>query len=110
LYAYDWVTFDSEFEAEEEAMHPFLGATPGMKRAQRDAYAAAAARRAKEGLRLMGNEAGPGRNSSAVHAEADWQQLRREYLWPDGQGVMESLFTPYESEGIYTCMKCQPDV
>lgn len=110
LYAYDWVTFDSEFEAEEEAMHPFLGATPGMKRAQRDAYAAAAARRAKEGLRLMGNEAGPGRNSSAVHAQADWQQLRREYLWPDGQGVMESLFTPYESEGIYTCMKCQPNV
>lgn len=112
LYAYDWITLDSEYSAEEE-VHPFLSATPGMKRAQRDAYAAAAARRAKEGLRLMGNESGPGHlhnNSSAVHAQAGWQQLRREYLWPDGQGVMESLFTPYESEGIYTCMKCQPDV
>lgn len=115
LYAYDWITLDgvSEFEAEEELLHPFLAATPGMKRAQRDAYAAAAARKAKEGMFLReGHDSARNgsSSSSAAHQQSGWDQLRREYLWPDGQGVMESLFTPYESEGIYTCKQCQPDV
>jgi hypothetical protein len=113
LYAYDWIMFDSELEAiEGELAHPFLGATAGMKRAERDAYAAAAARKAKEGL-FVPNESGHRMhswNSSAAHQQSDWQALRRQYLWPDGQGKMESLFSPYESEGIYTCHKCQPDV
>jgi hypothetical protein len=109
LYAYDWITFDdTEQEVTEAMMHPFLGATPGMKRAQRDAYAAAAARKAKEGLFLR-RESGS-RNSSAALQQSSWDELRREYLWPDGQGVLESMFTPYESEGIYTCRRCQPDV
>jgi hypothetical protein len=126
LYAYDWIMFDSELEAiDQELAHPFLGATAGMKRAERDAYAAAAARRAKEGLFLR--EAGqPGANSNsssssssssggvstaAAGAVSPWEELRRTYLWPDGQqGQMESLFSPYESEGIYTCRLCQPDV
>jgi hypothetical protein len=109
LYAYDWITFDdTEQEVTEAMMHPFLGATPGMKRAQRDAYAAAAARKAKEGL-FMRRESGS-RNSSVAVQQSSWDELRREYLWPDGQGVLESMFTPYESEGIYTCRRCQPDV
>lgn len=113
LYAYDWIMFDSELEAiEGELAHPFLGATAGMKRAERDAYAAAAARKAKEGM-FVPNESGHrahSRNSSAAHQQSEWEALRRQYLWPDGQGKMESLFSPYESEGIYTCNKCQPDV
>lgn len=126
LYAYEWIMFDSELEAaEEEAMHPFLAATPAMRRAQRDAYAAAAARKAKEGHYLReagaaGAAAHPhmqhSRNSSsstsaaALQQQSQWDELRREYLWPEGQGVLESMFTPYESEGIYMCPKCQPDV
>jgi hypothetical protein len=115
LYAYDWITFDSGLEAEEEElMHPFLGATPAMKRVQRDAYKAAAARKAKEGHRVreaaVRLQSRGSNSSSGAHAESGWEALRQEYLWPDGQGVLESMFTPYESEGIYTCWSCQPDV
>lgn len=115
LYAYDWIMFDSELEGiEQELAHPFLGATAGMKRVERDAYAAAAARKAKEGMFIGRTESGHRvhfRNSTAAaQQQSQWEALRREYLWPDGQGKMESLFTPYESEGIYTCSACQPDV
>lgn len=116
LYAYDWIMFDSELEAiDQELAHPFLGATSGMKRAERDAYAAAAARKAKEGLFLReaaqrGSSSSSGA-STAAGAVSQWEELRRRYLWPDGQqGKLESLFSPYESEGIYTCSQCQPDV
>lgn len=104
LYAYDWVTPDSPLEAAEEEAHPFLRATAAMKQVERDAYAAAAAGKAKEGQR----QAEAGRRASG--AAGAWEQLRQAYAWPDGQGQLESLFSPYESEGIHTCSRCQPNV
>lgn len=110
LYAYDWITYDSVLEAAAEELHPFLAATAAMKRVERDAFRSAAARRAKEGhfVREAGAVGHLSHNSSS--AQSGWEQLRQEYLWPDGQGVLESLFTPYESEGIYMCKSCQPNV
>lgn len=111
LYAYDWITFDSELEAmEQEEAHPFLAATAAMKRVERDAYTAAAARKAKEGQFVPSVRSGHHSAGNSSTAQSGWDQLRQQYLWPDGQGVLESMFTPYESEGIYTCARCQPDV
>jgi hypothetical protein len=105
LYAYDWITPDTPLDpAEEEAnMHPFLAASPAMRRVERDAMRAAAVRKAKESGRV---------GAAGVHnaTEAAWQQLRQTYLWPEGQTELESLFSPYESEGIDMCSYCQPDV
>ncbi|KAF6258702.1 alkaline-phosphatase-like protein [Scenedesmus sp. NREL 46B-D3] len=33
----------------------------------------------------------------------DWTALRLKHGWPDGQSVLESMFSPYESEGLEDC-------
>jgi hypothetical protein len=112
VYAVDYLAQDSVIDTWEqmqqtEDLHKHLRATPAMKQAERDAvqYAALRARynNAKESANVASQKMTP--------AERAWQSVRKQYLWPDGQqGVMESLFSPYESEGIYTCAACQPDV
>lgn len=41
-----------------------------------------------------------------------WTRLRLMYGWPDGQGVLESMYTPYATEGLgkAECDKCWPDL
>lgn len=111
IYAVDYLAQDSVIDTWEEAqykeLHSHLRATPAMKQAERDAlqYAALRARysSAKESASVAA--------ANPTAAERAWQSVRKQYLWADGQqGVMESLFSPYESEGIYTCAACQPDV
>jgi hypothetical protein len=111
VYAVDYLAQDSVIDTWEEMqydeLHKHLGATPAMKQAERDAvqYAALRARysNAKESASMPSQHLTPGQRA--------WQSVRKNYLWVDGQqGVMESLFSPYDSEGIYECASCQPDV
>lgn len=44
-----------------------------------------------------------------------WTALRLKNAWPDGQSVLESMFSPYDSEGIEECpaalhAACQPPI
>jgi hypothetical protein len=112
IYAVDYLAQDSIIDTWEEMqhskeLHPNMQATPAMKQAERDAVQYAA-------LRAKYNNAKESANVGAANmtdAERAWQSVRKQYLWVDGQaGGMESLFSPYESEGIYTCAACQPDV
>ncbi|WIA37621.1 hypothetical protein OEZ86_014523 [Tetradesmus obliquus] len=36
--------------------------------------------------------------------------LRSRYKWPEGQGVMESMFSPFDAEDIDMCEACKPEV
>lgn len=80
-------------------LHANLNATSAMRTAEREAYSTAAVAAAKE------------RGYANPPAADAWSRLRSVYLWPDGQhagGPLESMFSPYDSEGIYTCAACQP--
>lgn len=110
-YDMDWLAQDSIIDTWEEMqqreLHANLRATPAMKQAEREAVQAAALKarysQAKESMSVA--------NSNMTAAEVAWQSVRKQYLWVDGQeGPFESLFTPYESEGIYTCAACQPEL
>jgi hypothetical protein len=111
IYAVDYLAQDSVIDTWEEMqykeLHTHLNATPAMKQAERDAVQYAA-------LRTRYSNAKESASVATQHltaAQRAWQSVRNEYLWVDGQeGVMESLFSPYDSEGIYTCAACQPDV
>jgi hypothetical protein len=40
-----------------------------------------------------------------------WEALRLRNAWPDGQGaVFESMYSPYNTEGITECSMCNPEV
>lgn len=108
LAALDWaVLADSSYGGDaDEELHPNLRATPAMKQVEADARRLAALRRAagaaKEGAHLG--------SSNAPAAQLAWEEVRQQYGWPAGQGLLESMFTPYESEGIDTCSACQPEL
>ncbi|WIA17445.1 hypothetical protein OEZ85_014292 [Tetradesmus obliquus] len=36
--------------------------------------------------------------------------LRNKYRWPQGQGKLESMFSPYDAEDIEFCTECKPAV
>jgi hypothetical protein len=111
IYAVDYLAQDSVIDTWEEMqykeLHSHLNATDAMKQAERDAVQYAA-------LRTRYSTAKESASVATQHlttAQRAWQSVRKNYLWVDGQeGVMESLFSPYDSEGIYTCAACQPDV
>lgn len=110
-----WVGQDSVLDTwedlqQERQIHSNLQATAAMQQVEREAYQAAA-------LRLAANSAkekmgvNNTRATSEQLAQWHWDLLRELYLWPEGQGdVLESMFTPYESEGIYSCAECQPEI
>jgi hypothetical protein len=81
-----------------QELHPKLRATPRMQQVEREAMAAAA----------LVPEAGSVSNSAG--GAARWQQLRRQHMWPDGQTRLESMYSPYHSEGIDLCKECQPQL
>jgi hypothetical protein len=79
-----------------------------MQRVEKEAYRTAAVKvaadQAKESRFV-------GKKSPEQVRQKLWEQLSDRYLWPQGQGpVMESMFSPYDSEGIYTCAQCQPQL
>lgn len=74
-------------------LHAKLNATEEMIQVELDAYTVAAAKR---------------QSTNGKDDASRWQQLRLEHLWPDGQHRLESMFSPYQSEGIETCDRCQP--
>jgi hypothetical protein len=41
-------------------------------------------------------------------AHAEWKHMRLAQNWPDGQTRLESMYSPYQSEGIADCPLCQP--
>ncbi|KAF8072774.1 MAP1D [Scenedesmus sp. PABB004] len=109
VYAEDWLAQDSVLDTwddlrETRRIHANLNATAAMEQAQREAYEDAARRRAagaaKESLAV-----GPGGAKAAA-----WERLRSAYAWPAGQAEQESLFSPYDSEGIDACAQCQPEL
>jgi hypothetical protein len=81
-----------------QELHPKLRATPRMQQVEQEAMAAAA-RVAKAGS-----------VSSSADEAVRWQQLRRQHMWPDGQTRLESMYSPYHSEGIDLCQECQPQL
>lgn len=72
-------------------VHPSLRATPRMQQVEQEAIAAAG-------------------HAGKVDSSAGWQQLRRQHMWPDGQTRLESMYSPYHSEGIELCRECQPQL
>ncbi|KAF6254409.1 alkaline-phosphatase-like protein [Scenedesmus sp. NREL 46B-D3] len=36
--------------------------------------------------------------------------LRSKYKWPEGQGLLESMFSPFDAEDIDMCEACKPEV
>jgi hypothetical protein len=62
---------------------------------------------------LKQSSARPSRASStrahlAAAAAAAWEQLRMKYALPQGQEVLESLWSPYDTEDLAGCPDCQP--
>jgi hypothetical protein len=49
-------------------------------------------------------------SSPLTRAQKVWQYLRMRYGWPEGQSVMQSLYSPYAREDIGDCPACQPDI
>jgi hypothetical protein len=52
-------------------------------------------------------------SSRSSNAEDDWTAVRLRNGWTDGQHVLESMFSPYDSEGIEDCREelraaCRP--
>lgn len=111
VYDREWVSHDSllddwEATVSEQQIHKNLAKTAAMRQVEKDAYRTAAnkvmADKAKESMFV-------GKKSPEQAKREQWDRLHEQYLWPKGQGpVMESMFSPYESEGISTCAKCQP--
>jgi hypothetical protein len=81
-----------------QELHQKLRATPRMQRVEQDAMAAAG----------LVPEAGSITNRA--DDASGWQQLRRQHRWPDGQTRLESMYSPYHSEGIELCQECQPQL
>jgi hypothetical protein len=46
--------------------------------------------------------------AGVLDGAAAWKQLRLAQNWPDGQTRLESMYSPYQSEGIADCPLCQP--
>jgi hypothetical protein len=88
----------SRSQQRTQELHPKLRATPRMQQVERDALAAAA---------LVPEAASV---SSSADDAVRWQQLRRQHMWPDGQTRLESMYSPYHSEGIELCQECQPQL
>lgn len=113
VYDREWVSQDSVLDTwedlqSERRIHKNLEQTAGMQRVEKDAYRTAAlkvaADKAKESMFV-------GQKTSEQQQQAQWDKLREQYLWPEGQGeVLESMFSPYDSEGINTCVQCQPEL
>jgi hypothetical protein len=102
-------------------LHPFLQASPNMLQVEQSALKAARARRAgKEAAARTAGAGAPGvaaaasrdaNVASSSHGSSAWHSLRREHLWPDNQGnVFESMYSPYQVEGIGRCWQCLPDL
>jgi hypothetical protein len=75
--------------------------TPRMQQAEQEAVAAAV--RSAAGWRQADD-------SSRVDVSVRWRQVRLQHLWPDGQTRLESMYSPYHSEGIELCQECQPQL
>ena len=96
------------------AAQPHLRPTPAMQRVERDARAAAAAAAARE--RTMAHAAPrsgvappAGSTTAAAAAAAAVRAFRLAHMLPEGQGRMESLFSPYAVEAVELCgTECQP--
>jgi hypothetical protein len=58
--------------------------------------------------RLSGSSSTHVHASLAAAAAASWEQLRLNYALPQGQGVFESLWSPYDTEDLAGCPDCQP--
>jgi hypothetical protein len=127
VFALDWLSVDdASFGMKGDSSppwHPFLGATPAMRAVEQDAYKQAStrsrarlAREAKEGKWLAdpssssSSSSSMAGNANRTQQELKWQAFRQAYGWPEGQQEMESLFSPYDSEGIDTCQRCQPEL
>lgn len=123
VFALDWLSVDdASFGMQGDnspPWHPFLGATPAMKAVEQEAYKQAStrsrarlAREAKEGQWLAdpSSSSSMAGNATKTQQELKWQAFRQAYGWPEGQQEMESLFSPYDSEGIDTCQRCQPEL
>lgn len=41
---------------------------------------------------------------------ASWTAVRLHYGWPDGQYVLESMWSPFATEGMESCDVCYPDI
>jgi hypothetical protein len=50
----------------------------------------------------------PGSAAAAAAAAAAWEQLRLNSALPQGQDVLESLGSPYDTEDLSSCPDCQP--
>jgi hypothetical protein len=53
------------------------------------------------------------RISSSSSSSSAWDVLRLQHGWPDGQSELESLYSPFDAEGIDACMvgeACSPAV
>lgn len=109
IYERDWVAQDSVLDTWEDLqaennIHKNLMQTAAMQQVEKDTYRNAAlkvaAGRSRESLRMAGTP-----------PEQQWDNLRQQYGWPAGQGeLLESMFSPYESEGIDSCAQCQPQL
>jgi hypothetical protein len=49
-----------------------------------------------------------GSAAAAAAAAGAWEQLRIDYALPQGQDVLESLWSPYDTEDLAGCPDCQP--
>jgi hypothetical protein len=76
----------------------YLSASPRMAEVEQIEVTRAQVHAAKERGALRGG------------ANTEWQRLRLAHLWPDGQDVLESMYSPYAAEGIAACPLCLPHV
>lgn len=93
-------------------LHPNLRPTPAMKQVERAAVASAARqqqRKRRESAARVGSSSGAGAQA-VLGSSSTWDELRAANLWPNGQTVFESMYSPYAVEGIGRCWQCQPEV
>jgi hypothetical protein len=94
---FSWLT-DLADSTEQQLMSPKLASGAAANSAVLSA-AAAADEPTSDGVSSRGS------SSSA------WDVLRLQHGWPDGQSELESLYSPFDAEGIDTCMadeECSP--